>query len=194
MDSWIGYNLDWISLGATPISVGLVCSLLFLSTLFLCGKVVATVVTEETYYLDVNALLTLATRLPTQPTLHCPVVKKELPPRGLWTLPKSSWPSNQPLPNFCTFGFHMFNPETGRRLLQAAQTLPPPAGRDHLSWLFQRVSGMGRMAEVYITGLLASEAGLLHSDLAHLWTLNPLRQDRVSMTKPPAIPGLCRLS
>ena len=32
------------------------------------------------------------------------------------------------------------------------------------------------MAEVYMTGLLPLEAGLPHSDLAHLWTLNPLRQ------------------
>ena len=45
-------------------------------------------------------------------------------------------------------------------------------------------SGMGRMGEVYMTGLLAREAGLSHSDLAHLWTLNPLRQDCVSRTNP----------
>ena len=136
-------------------------------------------VTEETYYLDLYALATLATRLPTQPLLHCPVVKKELPPQEdgtLWTLPHSSWPSNQPLPNFCTFGFYMFNPQTGSRLLQASQSLPPPAGKDHLSWLMMSaVSGMGKMGEVYMTGLLAREAGLSHSDLAHLWTLNPLR-------------------
>ena len=95
----------------------------------------ATVVTEETYYLDLFALATLATRLPAQATLHCPVVHKELPPRGrtLWTLPQSSWPPNQPLPNFCTFGFSMFNHETGKKLLQASQTLPPPPGG--VSWL-----------------------------------------------------------
>ena len=143
-----------------------------------CVKVLATVVTEETYYLDLYALATLATRLPTQPLLHCPVVKKELPPQGgtLWTLPHSSWPSNQPLPNFCTFGFYMFNPQTGSRLLQASQSLTPPAGKDHFSCLMMSaVSGMGKMGEVYMTGLLAQEAGLSHSDLAHLWTLNPLR-------------------
>ena len=111
---------------------------MFVSTfLFSCGKVLATVVTEETYYLDLFALLTLASRLPAQPTLHCPVVHQELPPHGLtlWTLPQFSWPPNEPLPNFCTFGFSMFNHETGKRLLQASQTLPPPPGRDHLSWL-----------------------------------------------------------
>ena len=150
--------------------------------------------TEETYYLDLYALATLATRLPSQPLLHCPVVKKELPPHGrtLWTLPHSSWPSNQPLPNFCTFGFYMFNPQTGSRLLQASQTLPPPAGRDHFSRLMISVSSdMGRMGEVYMTGLLALEAGLSHSDLAHLWTLNPLRQDCVSRTNPTS--NHCRL-
>ena len=105
--------------------------------LFSCVKVLATVVTEETYYLDLFALFTLATRLPAQPALHCPVVQKQLPPGPLtlWTLPQSSWPSNQPLPNFCTFGFYMFNHDTGKRLLQASQTLPPPPGRDHFQEL-----------------------------------------------------------
>ena len=101
-----------------------------------CPHVLATVVTEETHYLDLFALLTLATRLPIKPSLHCPVVQKEFPPRSpsLWTFPWSSWPSNQTLPNFCTFGFFMFNHQTGKMLLQAAKSLPPTAGKYRLSW------------------------------------------------------------
>ena len=106
---------------------------------FVCfsySKVLATVVTDETYYLDLYALTALANRLPSKPLLHCPVVREELPPRGraLWSLPKASWPST--LPDFCTFGFFMFNQETGRRLLKASQALPQPTGRYHLSiWI-----------------------------------------------------------
>jgi len=77
----------------------------------------------------------------------------------------------------------MFNQETGRRLLRASQTWRPPAG-------------MTRMEEVYITGLLAEKAGLAHSDLAHLWTLNPIRLDFVSRKRfpenqPETCTGLC---
>ena len=58
------------------------------------------------------------------------------------------------------------------------------------------VSGMTRMEEVYITGLLAEKAGLAHSDLAHLWTLNPIRLDFVSRKRfpenqPETCTGLC---
>ena len=58
------------------------------------------------------------------------------------------------------------------------------------------LSGMTRMEEVYITGLLAEKAGLAHSDLSHLWTLNPLRLDFVSRKRfpenqPETCTGLC---
>ena len=126
----------------------------------------------------------------------------------------TNWPStsNQTLPNFCAFGFFMFNQETGRRLLRASQTLRPPAGGGHWRRLMVElvmsnimkevyiviiiVPGMTRMEEVYITGLLAEKAGLAHSDLAHLWTLNPIRLDFVSRKRfpenqPETCTGLC---
>ena len=106
----------------------------------------------------------------------------------------------------------MFNQETGRRLLRASQTLRPPAGGGHLRRLMVELvmsnnmkevyiviiilTGMTRMEEVYITGLLAEKAGLAHSDLAHLWTLNPIRLDFVSRKRfpenqPETCTGLC---
>ena len=129
-------------------------------------------------------------------------------------MPHTNWSSisNQTLPNFCAFGFFMFNQETGRRLLRASQTLRPPAGGGHwrrlmvelvMSNIMKEVyiviiilSGMTRMEEVYITGLLAEKAGLAHSDLAHLWTLNPIRLDFVSRKRfpenqPETCTGLC---
>ena len=129
-------------------------------------------------------------------------------------MPHTNWSStsNQTLPNFCAFGFFMFNQETGRRLLRASQTLRPPAGGGHLRRLMVELvmsnnmkevyiviiilSGMTRMEEVYITGLLAEKAGLAHSDLAHLWTLNPIRLDFVSRKRfpenqPETCTGLC---
>jgi hypothetical protein len=130
----------------------------------------ATVATEDDQYLDLYSLLTLARRLPPGPRLLCPVVRGEPPPPAL---PPLAWPDS-PLPPFCPGLLHLSTPAAAARLLAAART-------HHL------LPGLAVIPEVFLTGQLALEAGVPHSDLSPLWTLSPVRLVALKLAQHPRL-------